>query len=412
MPPCTHVARDPLNTEPCAFAMSSASSHRTSEFGPLQLLILQASPFCNIDCKYCYLPDRSLKHRMPVQVAEAAVRFVLDAELIRERFTVVWHAGEPLAVPISFYREVVSAINRIVGSRYQAIQNVQTNGILINQEWCDLFKENKFQVGVSIDGPQFLHDANRVTRSAKGTFARTMRGVQLLRDNGIDFHVIAVLTKATLAHADEFFDFFRRLGVSRVGFNIEEVEGVHRHSSIGRDTEAEYVLFLQRIAELSRTCEPKGALPIRELTNMEGNIRAYASGAGRTRGQECTPFLITSVDSKGNLSTFSPELLGNTGDAYSGFVFGNVLCDTFEDVVNRPTFQTALREINAGIAMCARTCQYFPVCGGGAPSNKYFENGTFVSAETLHCRYKIQIVAEQVLRDLEASLVSEVGVTA
>jgi uncharacterized protein len=112
------------------------------------------------------------------------------------------------------------------------------------------------------------------------------------------------------------------------------------------------------------------------------------------------------VDSEGNLSTFSPELMGNVGQSYSGFVFGNVLRDRLKDVISNLAFLAAWGDIHAGIELCQRTCQYFGVCGGGAPSNKYYENGSFVSTETVHCRYKIQLVAEHVLRGLEATAAS------
>jgi uncharacterized protein len=98
--------------------------------------------------------------------------------------------------------------------------------------------------------------------------------------------------------------------------------------------------------------------------------------------------------------------MGNVGQSYSGFVFGNVLRDQLADVVSNLAFLAAWGDIRAGVELCERTCPYFGVCGGGAPSNKYYENGTFVSTETVHCRHKIQLLAEQVLRDLEATVAS------
>lgn len=384
--------------------MRSAASHIASEFGPLQLLILQATPFCNIDCKYCYLPDRQVTRRMKADVAEAAVRFVLDSGLVEDRFTVCWHAGEPLAVPISYYRQVVNRIRDVIGSRCDVFYNVQTNGTTINQEWCDFFREYDFQIGMSIDGPQFLHDANRVTRNGEGTFAATMRGAELLKKNGVPFHVIAVLTRASLPHANLLFDFFREVGATALGYNIEEAEGVRRSSSIAKASESEYASFLRTLSDRSRTATLPNSLYIRELATMESNIRAFGSGKGMTRGQENRPFAIMSVDYNGNISTFSPEMLGCTGGRYNNFLFGNVLRDRLEDVVAAPPFRDALRDINLGIEMCEQTCEYFDICGGGAPSNKFYENGTFVSTETINCRFKIKIVADQVIHDLERSV--------
>jgi uncharacterized protein len=345
---------------------------------------------------------------MRPEVGEGAVRFALDAGLIGERFTVCWHAGEPLAMPVPYYQETVSRISDLARSRCEVIYNVQTNGTIINQEWCEFFRKHDFQVGVSIDGPQFLHDANRVSRDGEGTFAATMRGVDLLRKNGVPFHVIAVLTRASLQHADLLFDFFRNIGVTALGYNIEEAEGVRLSSSMNRQTEADYANFLRIISARCRSAKTEESLFIRELANMESNMRAFAKGRGRTMGQENRPFVIISVDHNGNISTFSPEMLGCTGEAYNNFLFGNVLTDTLADVVANPHFQAALRDIDLGIEMCEKTCEYFNLCGGGAPSNKFYENGTFVSTETTNCRYKIKLVADQVVRDMERQIASTV----
>jgi uncharacterized protein len=231
-----------------------------------------------------------------------------------------------------------------------------------------------------------------------------MRGVDLLRQNGIDFHVIAVLSKASLKYAEEIVEFFRDIGVSRVGLNIEESEGEYCGSSITRDTEAEYREFLSKIDVLSRGGDDCKPLVIREFANMERSILWCGGGHARDHGEECSPFAIVTVDYEGYLSTFSPELHGNTKEDYSGFRFGNVLTDGFRNVTENPSFRLALHEIETGVSMCKRDCQYFGVCGGGSPSNKYYENGTFASTETTYCRHKIQIVAELVLRRMQQTL--------
>jgi uncharacterized protein len=391
--------------------MAGHQSIPDDEYGPLQLLILQANPFCNINCKYCYLPERAANRPMPLQVVEAAVRFVLDGNLVRDRLSVVWHAGEPMVVPIAFYADAKDRIANTVSGRCPITHSIQTNATMIDQSWCDFLKAAEFQVGVSLDGPKLLHDANRVTRSGRGTFDQTMRGIRLLQENGIDFHVIAVLTTASLGLADEIIEFFDRIGVSRLGFNVEEAEGVHTSPSITRDAEMEYVRFLKRFSELCLPREASRSLHVREFAAMESRIRSLAAGSNLTRSQESTPFAIVTVDSRGNISTFSPELMGNTGHDYSGFVFGNVLHDRFTDVVSNTSFLSALQDIRNGTLLCASKCQYFMVCGGGAPSNKYYENGTFVSTQTVNCRYRTQIVADLVLDRIESALKRRSGST-
>ena len=128
----------------------------------MSLLVLQGSPFCNIDCDYCYLPNRSDTRRMSMHVLEKTLERVCEAGLIGPPFEVLWHAGEPLAVPVSYYEKAIDVINRFPEARDQASFVFQTNAMLLNDAWTDFFKAHNAHVGVSIDGPDHVHDALRV----------------------------------------------------------------------------------------------------------------------------------------------------------------------------------------------------------------------------------------------------------
>ena len=116
-----------------------------------------------------------------------------------------------------------------------------------------------------------------------------------------------------------------------------------------------------------------------------------------------TPFVIVSIDYLGNFSTFDPELLSVKTELYGDFILGNVLRDSFESVCYTEKFQKIYQDMVAGINLCRDSCQYFGLCGGGAGSNKYWENGTFNSAATLACKYRTKIVTDVVLEQLENS---------
>src|SRR5580700_1470841 len=132
--------------------------------GPLELLVVQPTPFCNINCSYCYLPDRQSTKRMSASVLEQTLRWVFAGDLVREPFCVLWHAGEPLTVPVAFYENATELLHRLNVSQVPFVQSIQTNATLIDAEWCRFFVEHHVDVGVSIDGPHFLHDRNRRTR--------------------------------------------------------------------------------------------------------------------------------------------------------------------------------------------------------------------------------------------------------
>lgn len=143
----------------------------------IQLLVVQPTPFCNIDCRYCYLPDRSSKAVVADETLGNLFRQVFASGWASDGLSVVWHAGEPMVLPIDFYRRAGALIDRLRPPSLTVRQSFQTNGTLIDDAWCEFFAEMQINVGVSIDGPQLLHDKNRVTRSGRGTFDRTIAGI-------------------------------------------------------------------------------------------------------------------------------------------------------------------------------------------------------------------------------------------
>lgn len=173
-----------------------------------------------------------------------------------------------------------------------------------------------------------------------------MRGISLLQKNKIEFSIIAVLTADSLDYPDEIFNFFLENQIRYIGFNIDEMEGVNSSSS----------------------------------------------------------FTMVNISNKGDFSTFSPELLSMKSDTYADFILGNLLEDTLESVSKTEKFKRIYQDIQAGVQLCQETCPYFSVCGGGAPANKYYENGSFRTAETLYCKYTKKIITDIVLEDMERQL--------
>src|SRR4051812_48193554 len=118
----------------------------------ITLLVLQPSPFCNINCDYCYLPNRTSTRRMSMEVLENAVDKTFASDLVKKELTLIWHAGEPLAVPISWYEEAFSRIKERAPADKKIMHSFQSNGTLINQAWCDFIKRENVFIGLSVDG--------------------------------------------------------------------------------------------------------------------------------------------------------------------------------------------------------------------------------------------------------------------
>jgi uncharacterized protein len=380
--------------------------------GRTRLLILQSTPFCNIDCEYCYLPGRDDRHRMPFNIVESAVRFVFDHDLAAPDFTVVWHSGEPLVLPIDWYKQAFAAVARAAPAGVSIPHSVQTNGMLINDEWCAFFHENEVRVGVSLDGPAWLHDARRRTRSGKGTHDRVMRGIDTLRRNGVPFHVICVVGARSLDAVDELMDFFIDQDIRDVGFNVEEIEGVHLRSTLQEsDIDARFRAFFARLLDRARDAVPP--LAIRETEELLATLR-HPSFGHLARNSQNEPFGFISVSSRGGLYTFSPELAGLTDRRYGEMSVGQLPGADLQKILSGAAFRRIWNDIEAGTQTCRKSCAYFDLCLGGAPVNKLAELGTFAGSETLHCRLSHKAIADMVLLGLESDLaaVRAVGLSA
>jgi uncharacterized protein len=365
----------------------------------IELLVIQPTPFCNIDCRYCYLPNRNSKAVVASDTLSNLFSQVFASGWVRDGLSVVWHAGEPMVLPISFYRHAFKMIGALKPAGLEVSHSFQTNGTLIDQAWCEFFADEHVNLGVSIDGPQRLHDRNRLTRAGRGTFDKTIAGIRLLRRHGVPFHVISVLSTESMAVPREMFDFYVEEGIEQVCFNVEESEGDHVSQCFtDGGGEAAYYRYLAEFWRLSVSAPGK----IRFIREIEHALQQVIRPKDAPfHNQLVEPFAITSMDWAGNISTFSPELLGLKNAQYQDFLLGNINRNALVDLPKTMNFARMLEDIEAGVAMCRESCEYFSVCGGGEPVNKLAENGTFASTETAYCRLTKMRATDLVLDALE-----------
>ncbi len=355
---------------------------------------------------------------MSREVLDAIAEKIVPCAFSPDDLSICWHAGEPLTLPLDWYELACDRLQAAARDGQRLRYNVQTNGMLIDCRWIEFFRRRSFSVGISIDGPPEIHNANRVNRRGSGTFDQTLRGIDYMRRDGQPFDVIAVLTRASLRDPDAMFEFFAGLEPRTLGFNVDEIEGPHRASSLaGTDAEVALRRFLLRFFERhAKAGEPFALRPLVQLRNsfadglIEPEHMTSASPTRtldgiarprRNRNDQIEPLSILTVAADGGLSTYSPELIGNPASEFSDFVFGNVREGGPSLLLANAHFQRLRRKVNAGRRRCARTCGYFDFCGGGAPGNKYFETGRFDIAETLYCRLSIQQMVEAALQHLE-----------
>lgn len=368
---------------------------------PFELVMIQPTPYCNINCTYCYLSEerRNSKEVMTDDVLRKICEKIFYSDLISttNQVTFLWHAGEPLSLPIRFYENAIKIINEYKKADIKVYHSVLTNGITLNDEWCDFFKKFDFEVGISVDGPDFLHNENRKSKRGSGTFNLVQKGLDTLKRNNIPPYALSTIHLNTLNYPKEMFEFYQKNNIKRIGFNFEEIIGHNLNSSLNKEDAIEKCKFF--IEEFYALYDTDCSLYVREFDNLRYII---------TKGVDfeeypldtITPLSIITIDNKGNFSTFAPELADMHSDYYGDFVFGNVFSDNFEDILKSQKFKSIYEDIKKGNLKCKKECEYFNVCGANLPAHKLTENGTFDSTETLNCKISIQLMSEIILDDI------------
>lgn len=189
---------------------------------PMYIMLKPAGSLCNLRCKYCYYLEKSKlyednkNHVITDALLEKFIKEYIEAQTTPQvLFT--WHGGETLMRPISFYRRALE-LQRYYARGRQIDNSIQTNGILLNDEWCRFFKENNFLVGVSIDGPQEFHDEYRRTATGKPSFRQVMKGIDLLNKYGVEWNALAVVNDFNADYPLDFYHFFKDIDCRYIQF--------------------------------------------------------------------------------------------------------------------------------------------------------------------------------------------------
>ncbi len=349
-------------------------------------LIVQPTSLCNLDCAYCYLPDRRRESLMPVTVARSLAASIVEQDSPHP-VEVVWHGGEPLATPVEHMLALLAAFEPL-RSNEKVIHSVQTNATLINPRWIDLLQCYGFRVGISIDGPQ-ARNLLRVDWAGRPSFTRAMKGIDRLQAAAIPFMAICVVTAETIAHVDELMTFFTELGCDTVGFNIEEQEGLNVDRQQVTVNQAQQ--FWRRLWHLRSV---GSQVTVRDLDRL----RHFLHDARRDRLRPAAPYdPIPTVAANGNTVLLSPELLGVAAADYADFVIGNVTTTSLPQMLAQSTGVRYVAEFNEALRSCAATCEFWDFCHGGQAGNRFFEHGTFTTTETAYCRNSKQALVRAAL---------------
>jgi len=178
---------------------------------------------CNLDCHYCYylkkehLYPKGESFRMPDEILEEYIVQHIDASPEKViRFS--WHGGEPTVLGLNYFRKIVALQRKHQPSNQRIANGMQTNGILLDEDWCRFLAAEGFAVGLSLDGPQEMHDQYRVTKDKKPTHEQTMRGYKLLQQHRVYTDILCVVNAQNVQHPTEIYRFFKQINAQYISF--------------------------------------------------------------------------------------------------------------------------------------------------------------------------------------------------
>jgi len=367
------------------------------------LAVLQLSSLCNLNCTYCYVPDRKNNATMSREHLSRIFSLTVGAENFRgHSFDFLFHAGEPTTLGLQTLRDVA---DQCIAAALPGIDyrfSIQTNGVLLNQEWGNFFRDYGFAVGVSVDGPSALNAA-RVDWAGRDTLKKSLRGIEALQKAGVkDIGCLATIGIQALREPDALMQFFIGLDVAALGFNLEDVENDNKITSFGAIRSERTAWYRRELVEpffhtiFDHWWPRRDKLRVREFADI---LRASALRRvvpNYVRSPDCAREVgIITFMRDGSITTFAPEFAGAKAPEYDDFVVGHIdHLDSLAAIKENMNYQRINKDIMRGIKACEETCAYFPICGSSFVSNRWFEYRDFSRPDTFTCEMMRKAAAD------------------
>jgi len=265
---------------------------------PVNVLIKPASSACNMACRYCFYRDVSA-HRehtfegmLSMERMEQTIRAAM--EFADGSCTFAFQGGEPTLAGLDFYKQVVQLQKKLCKPGVRVFNSIQTNGYANDEAWAQFFSENNFLVGLSLDGPEDLHDRNRKDHSGCGTFQRVMHTARLFAQYGVEYNILCVLTGENARNIDRIYRFYRENHFDYLQFipclePMDQTRGQESyHLSAG-----DYSDFLIRIFDLWYEDLKKGCyVSIRHIDNWLSILLGHRPEACAMNGRCSIQFVV------------------------------------------------------------------------------------------------------------------------
>ncbi len=373
---------------------------------------------CNLKCDYCFFlkkeqlyPDSNF--RMTDEVMESYIRQTIEGHQVPQ-VTIAWQGGEPTLMGLDFFRRAVEVEKKYQKPGTQIENTLQTNGVLLTEEWCKFLHENKFLVGLSLDGPKNLHDAYRRDKAGNSVFDKVVRAAKLMQEHKVEFNILCTVNAVNSQHPLEVYQFFRD------------------------ELKAHYIQFI----------------PIVERDNETGNQEGTIITDRSVRSEQFGKFLIEIFDEwvrhdvgvmfvllfdgvlasylrgYSSLCIFQPVCgegcaLEHNGDLYScdhfvepSYLLGNITQTPLVELISSDKQREFGQAKSKNLPQYCRQCEFLFTCHGECPKNRVLETPdgepglnwlcAGLKEFFVHTKRNMQIMADLLRRGQNADVIMKI----
>ncbi len=338
---------------------------------------------CNLDCKYCFYLEKEKLYRgttnwsMTDEVLESYIRQYIESQKTEE-VTFTWQGGEPTLLGLDYFKKVISFENKYANGK-KILNAFQTNGILLDDEWCEFFSANKFLIGISIDGPEEIHNKYRVFKGNQPSFKKVMRAIDRLKKHNVEFNTLTCVQKDNSHKALEVYNFLKEIGSGFMQF----IPIVERKAKSGNENSLTLV-----------SPDYTGDAEVTEWSVEPLQYGKFLSeifdewvrkDVGKIFVQIFDVALEVWYSGKASLCVFN-DVCGNAmalehnGDLYScdHYVYpenklGNIITDGLKEIVTSAKQMKFGLDKKLNLPKYCRECEYLFMCNGECPKHRFIK---------------------------------------
>lgn len=361
-------------------------------------VIAKTTKDCNLECRYCLTEENSDSGNMDLETLENMLKKVASQNAKFGRTTIIWHGGEPLIMGLDFYKEAVKIQKSVKNHHF--FNDIQTNALRLD-EYMDFFKEEKFNVGFSLDGPAHIQNYTRPIKGGLPSFDKTFEMIKEAKKQKIGGGVIFLLNSATNTHLEEIYQFFKENEIHHQ-VNPQIPSGKAKINTDLALTPADMGKGLVKYFDIWFNDHSKPIIDVDPFSRIIYNLSMDRNNKlklnypyGCNFSNDCANTFI-GISPKGNVYPCG-RLSGN-----EDFLMGNINTDDMQTIIYSQA-RMKMIERNKDVLQDCKPCNYKTICNSGCPDNAYLFHGDIMKKDGLCVTNKIIFshIEQSVLKELK-----------